>query len=67
MCQILERSSGERESNNCLEKKKVQPPHFLFFFFFSAEINPLNTPSVDVSIFTQLDPLIRMEVNGRSY
>lgn len=66
MCQILERSSGERESNNCLEKKKVQPPHF-FFFFFSAEINPLNTPSVDVSIFTQLDPLIRMEVNGRSY
>lgn len=66
MCQILERSSGERESNNCLEKKKVQPPHFLFFFF-SAEINPLNTPSVDVSIFTQLDPLIRMEVNGRSY
>lgn len=64
MCQILERSSGERESNNCLEKK-VQPPHFLFFS--SAEINPLNTPSVDVSIFTQLDPLMRMEVNGRSY
>lgn len=31
MCQILERSSGERESNNCLEKK-VQPPHFPFFF-----------------------------------
>lgn len=30
MCQILEQSSGERESNNCLEKK-VQPPHFLFF------------------------------------
>lgn len=67
MCQILERSSGERESNNCLEKKKCSPLTFFFFFFFSAEINPLNTPSVDVSIFTQLDPLIRMEVNGRSY
>lgn len=65
MCQILERSSGERESNNCLEKKSAAPS--LSFFFFSAEINPLNTPSVDVSIFTQLDPLIRMEVNGRSY
>lgn len=64
MCQILERRSGERESNNCLEKK-VQPPHFPFSF--SAKINPLNTPSVDVSIFTQLDPLMRMEVNGRSY
>lgn len=64
MCQILERSSGERESNNCLEKKSAAPS---LSFFFSAKINPLNTPSVDVSIFTQLDPLMRMEVNGRSY
>lgn len=65
MCQILEQSSGEGgrgDSSKSLEK--LQPPHFLFF---SAEINPLNSPSVDAFIFTQPDRLMRMEVNGRSY
>lgn len=36
MCQILERSSGERESNNCLEKKSAAPS-LSFFFFLSRD------------------------------
>lgn len=62
MCQILEQSSGERASNNSFRKKYSPLTSPL-----SAEINPLNTSSADLSIFSQLDLLMRMEVNGRSY
>ena len=65
MCQILEQSSGERASNNSFRKKKKK--YSPLTSPLSVEINPLNTSSADLSIFSQLDLLMRMEVNGRSY